>query len=146
MINEDILNKSKSSSQAKAFCWSISLFYYYILCAFILLKNRKKTLFTFLLLSILWELSIMLFFTLELTYLLYRTISGSQMCSDGTYSSVTPPYSTGSHLNLWSCHSCSSQMFVVRIWSLRFCSDAEEREKWNLIKNDHASGNSISAM
>lgn len=34
------------------------------------------------------------------TYLLYRTISGSQISSDGTYSSVTPPYSEGSHLNL----------------------------------------------
>jgi len=40
------------------------------------------------------------------SYLLYKTISGSQMCSDGTYSSVTPPYSLGSHWNLWSSHSC----------------------------------------
>lgn len=36
----------------------------------------------------------------SMAYLLYRTMSGSQMCSDGTYSSVTPPYSDGSHFNL----------------------------------------------
>lgn len=36
----------------------------------------------------------------EGTYLLYKTISGSHMCSDGTYSSVTPPYSDGSHWSL----------------------------------------------
>lgn len=30
----------------------------------------------------------------------WLTISGNQICSDGTYNSVTPPYSEGSHFSL----------------------------------------------
>lgn len=36
----------------------------------------------------------------KILYLLYNTISGSHMFSEGTYNISTPPYSCGSHVNL----------------------------------------------
>lgn len=42
------------------------------------------------------------------TYLLYNTMSGSQICSDGTYSLSTPPYSEGTQVSFLSIHSYGS--------------------------------------
>ena len=41
-------------------------------------------------------------------YLLYRTISGSQICWLGMYRTSTPPYLAGSQRNLSSYHSYSA--------------------------------------
>lgn len=49
------------------------------------------------------------------TYLLYSTMSGNHICSDGTYSWRTPPYSLGSHFNLWSNHSWKLEL-EAKIW------------------------------
>lgn len=40
-------------------------------------------------------------------------MSGSQICSAGTYNCFTPPYSSGFQVSLWSYHSCGTHTFVL---------------------------------
>lgn len=62
--------------------WLQTIFFYWILFSFSFCRQWQSTC------------------TSMLTYLLYNTISGRHIWSDGTWSIWTPPYSFGSHRNL----------------------------------------------
>ena len=66
------------------------------------------------------------------TYLLYSTISGSQMRSQGIRIRVMLPKSCGFHMSNSSSHSWSNQTLVVITW---FFSSCNENTWYKLKKN-----------